>query len=73
MLLMRMVMMVVVIVRMGVRHPVVRVFVGVRFTGGRRHRVGVVMVSIVVGVLVRVAESVVRVGVRMLGHGNLLR
>ena len=65
-------MVVVVIVRMRVRQPIVRVFVGMHCAGRRWHHVGVVMVSIIVGVFVRVAVGIVGVSVRMLGHEDLL-
>jgi hypothetical protein len=63
---------VVVIVRMGVRDPVVGVLVRVRSARGGRVGVGVIVVPVVVGMFVGVGDGVVSVGVRMVGHGVLL-
>ena len=64
--------MVIVIVRMGVSHPVVRVLMRMRCTRSERVGVRMIVVPVVVGMLVRMGDGIVRVRVSMLGSHRCL-
>ena len=65
---MSMVVMVVMIVKMRMRHPVVLVLMAVRCTRGNRRIMGMMVVPVPVGVLMRMFEAIVGMRVRMLGN-----
>lgn len=63
--------MVVVVVRMGVRNPVMCVLMAVRCSRRRRHGMGVIVVPVVVGVFVCMGHCIMSMRVRMLRHRSL--
>ncbi len=69
---MNMIVVVIVIVRMRVGHPVVGMLMRVGCAGGNRRLMGMIVVRIAVGMLVRMRNRIVGVGMRMIGHGCLL-
>ena len=69
---MNMIVVVIVIVRMRVGHPVVGVLMRVGGAGGNGRLVGMIVVRVVVGMFVRMRNCIVGVRVRMAGHGCLL-
>jgi hypothetical protein len=69
---MNMIMVVIVIVRMRVRGPIMSVFMAVRCARGNRRHMGMIVVRVFVGMLVRMRNCIVGVRVRMAGHGCLL-
>jgi len=71
-LFMNMIVVVIVIVRMRVGHPVVGVLMRVGGAGGNGRLVGMIVMLVAVGMLVRMRNRIVGVRVRMIGHGFLL-
>ena len=69
---MNMIVMVVVIVGMRMCGRVMRVLMAVRCARGNRRHMGMIVVRVFVGMLVRMRNCIVGVRVRMAGHGCLL-